>query len=129
MSKVEVDKNSVFISGVEYVPKSEVKAIPQPEGDYVIVRCRNAGVHAGYLKSRDANILKLENSRRLYRWWSKFSLSGLATCGVLESKKSEVMFACVLPKIELTASDVCEVIHCTEEARKSIQSIKDHENK
>jgi len=128
MSKVEVDQNNVFISGVEYVPKSELAQAPEIQGDYVIVRCRNAGVHAGYLKSRKNGVVRLVNSRRLWRWWSKFTLSGLATCGVLESKISEVRFACTLPKIDLTESDVCEVIYCTEEAMSSIQSIKDHDN-
>ena len=102
--------------------------VPEPKGNYVIVRCKNAGVHAGYLKSRDENVLTLENSRRLWKWWSKFSLSGLAMCGVLESKKSQVKFACVLPLIDLTVSDVCEVIYCTEEARESIEDIKEYKN-
>lgn len=128
MSKVEVDKNSVFISGIEYVPKSESKEVAKIQGDYVIVRCRNAGVHAGYLEYRKDGVVRLKNSRRLWRWWSKFSLSGLADCGVLESKISEVRFSCVLAKLDLTDSDVCEVLYCTEKAMKSIQSIKDHEN-
>jgi hypothetical protein len=119
---------TISLNGREYVPKDSVQSIPQPEGDYVIVRCRNAGVHAGFLKFRKDGVIQLENSRRLWRWWSKFTLSGLAICGVLESKISEAKFACILPKIDLTESDVCEVIYCTEEARLSIQSIKDHEN-
>lgn len=121
-------QEKVMIGGVRYVPASQVKEIPQPEGDYVIVRCKNAGVHAGYLKSRKDGVLTLENSRRLWFWWSKFSLSGLAMCGVLESKKSEVKFACVLPLIDLIESDVCEVIYCTTEARESIEAIPEHKN-
>lgn len=124
MSKPE----TMMIDDVKYVREDSVKNTPQPEGDYVIVRCRNAGVHAGYLKSRKDGVVQLENSRRLWRWWSKFTLSGLAMCGVLESKISEVRFSCVLPKIDLTESDVCEVIYCSKEARLSIESIKDHEN-
>ena len=127
MSKQEKIE-SISLNGQDYVLKDSVKRIPQPEGDYVIVRCRNAGVHAGYLKSRKNGVVQLENSRRLWRWWSKFTLSGLATCGVLESKISEVRFACVLAKIDLTELDVCEVIYCTEAARLSIESIKEHVN-
>ena len=120
--------NTIKIDDIEYIRIDQLPAIPKPEGDYVIVRCRNAGVHAGYLKSRKDGVMQLENSRRLWRWWSKFTLSGLATCGVLESKKSEVKFACVLPKIDLTESDVCEVIYCTKEARESIESIPEYKN-
>ena len=83
---------TMMIDDVKYIREDAVNEVPQPEGDYVIVRCRNAGVHAGYLKMRGEGIVRLENSRRLWRWWSKFTLSGLATCGVLESKKSEVKF-------------------------------------
>jgi len=113
MSKPE----TMMIDDVKYVREDSISATPETEGDYVIVRCRNAGVHAGYLRYRKDGVLKLINSRRLWRWWSKFSLSGLAMCGVLESKKNEVKFACLLPELDLTCSDVCEVIYCTKEAR------------
>lgn len=119
---------TMIIDDVKYVREDAINQAPQPEGDYVIVRCKNAGVHSGYLKSRKNGVVQLENSRRLWRWWSKFTLSGLATCGVLESKKSEVKFACVVPKIDLTESDVCEVIYCSKEARESIESIPEHIN-
>ena len=119
---------TMMIDDVKCIREDAVNQVPTPEGDYVIVRCRNAGVHAGYLKSRKDGVIQLENSRRLWRWWSKFTLSGLATCGVLESKKSEVRFACVLAKIDLTESDVCEVIYCTKEARESIEAIPEFIN-
>ena len=119
---------TMIIDDVKYIREDAVNQVPQPEGNYVIVRCRNAGVHSGYLKSRENGVIQLENSRRLWRWWSKFTLSGLATCGVLESKKSKVKFACVVPKIDLTELDVCEVIYCTKEARESIESIPEHIN-
>lgn len=128
MSKKQDEIKTIEINGKKYVEESSIPQVPTPEGDYVIVRCRNAGVHAGYLKSRENGVIQLENSRRLWRWWSKFTLSGLATCGVLESKISEVRFACVLPKLDLTESDVCEVIYCTKEARISIESIQEYTN-
>lgn len=118
--------DTISLDGIEYIRKD--KATPEVSGDYVIVRCRNAGIHAGYLESRDSDILTLKNSRRLWRWWSKFTLSGLAMSGILKGKESECKFACVLPKLELTVSDVCEVIYCTEESRLSLQSLPDHSN-
>lgn len=114
--------DEITVNGTAYVPKQEVSK------DYVIVRCRNAGVHAGYLVSRDAEVVTLKDSRRLWRWWSSFTLSALAMKGVLRGKEGECKFACTLPRLDLTASDVCEVIYCTEAARKSLESIPDHTN-
>jgi len=124
MSKPETIK----IDEVEYVRKDAVE-VPDVTEDFVIVRCHNAGVHAGTLVKRDANVVELKNSRRLWRWWSKFTLSGLATDGPLEGREGEQKYACVLPKIQLTASDVCEVIPCTEKAAKAIMSVPETENK
>jgi len=114
--------DTITINGKEYVEKKTVSE------DFVIVRCRNAGVHAGTLVKRDGDVVELKNSRRLWRWWSKFTLSGLATEGPLESKMDEQRYACVLPKLQLTASDVCEVIPCTEKAAKAIMAVPEWEN-
>jgi hypothetical protein len=120
-------EKEITINGVTYVPKEE--SFCKKEGlSYCIVRCRNAGVHAGYLKSRENGVVTLLDSRRLWRWWSKFTLSGLATAGVLAGKEDECRFACVVAELQLTECDVCEVIPCTEKAFLSINSIKEHSN-
>lgn len=120
---------TITIDDVEYVRKDSVKSVPEINTEhFVIVRCRNAGVHAGTLEYRDSDILVLKNSRRLWRWWSKFSLSGLAMDGPLKGKESEQAYACVLPELTLTTSDVCEVIPCTKEAVEKIMSVPDKEN-
>jgi hypothetical protein len=124
MSKPE----TMMIDNVKYIREDSINTAPEAEGQYVIVRCRNAGVHAGYLHTRGDGVVCLSNSRRLWRWWSKFTLSGLAMCGVLKGKEDECKFACVLPKLDLTESDVCEVIYCSKEARISIQSIPEYTN-
>lgn len=124
MSKPE----TMMIDGVKYLREDALKQVPEVEGDYVIVRCRNGGVHAGVFTRRVDGVLVLSNSRRLWRWWSKFTLSGLAMTGVLKGKESECRFACVVPRIDLTNSDVAEVLYCTEEARESIESIPEHTN-
>ena len=116
----------IKIDNVEYIRRED--AVPEVSGDFVIVRCLNAGVHAGTLVSRDANTLVLSNSRRLWRWWSKFTLSGLAMEGPLESKRDEQKYGCVLPMITLTTSDVCEVIPCTEKAAKAIMDVPEWKN-
>jgi len=119
--------NTITIDDVQYVRADSVTSAVCDD-DYVIVRCCNAGVHAGYLVSRDAETLRLRNSRRLWRWWSKFTLSGLATEGPLGSHMDEQRYACVVPMLELTASDVCEVIGCTAKARDSILAVPEWSN-
>jgi len=116
-------QDKIEINGVTYIREE-----PIDESKYVIVRCRGAGVHAGYLHTRNSEVLVLKNSRRLWRWWSKFTLSGLATEGVLAGKENECRFACVLPVLDLTVSDVCEVIYCSEKARRSIKGITEFTN-
>lgn len=88
---------------------------------YVIVRCRDAGVHAGELASYEGRECVLKNSRRLWYWKpannSKF-LTGVALHGLHnDSKIGEI-----LPLIHLTEN--CEIILCSEAAEKSIREIK-----
>jgi len=76
--------------------------------DRVLVRTRNAGVHVGTKKHRDANVLILTNANRIWRWRGAFTLSEVATKGVNRNEYTRI--ACEVPEIELTATDVCEVI-------------------
>jgi hypothetical protein len=90
---------------------------------YVIVRCRDAGVHAGEFISRKGREVKLVNARRLWRWWSRFSLTELAKEGPLVEKLAENKYSTPSGVIELL--DACEVIDCTPEAAKSIKGVPD----
>jgi hypothetical protein len=88
-------------------------------GAYVIVRCRDAGVHAGILKAQSGREAVLEESRRLWYWkplgGAKF-LSGVAVHGLHEeSKIGEAV------KVHLT--ETCEIIMCSELAKRSIQGM------
>ena len=112
------------VNGVRYVREDTLVN----DTSFVIVRCRNAGVHAGELHSRENGVVILKNSRRLWRWWSKFTLSGLATDGPLASKLDKQQYACVLPWLHLTESDVCEVIPCSDRAREAIMAVPEHKN-
>lgn len=118
---------TVTIDGDEYVRAADVQ-VPQVSGDFVILRCKGAGVHAGTLSDADGKTYVLVNSRRLWRWWSKFSLSGLAMEGPLPSKLSEQRYACVLPRLEIPAQDVCEIISCTDTARDAIMAVPEWRN-
>lgn len=87
-------------------------------GKYVIVRCRDAGVHHGYLKSFVGRCVELEREcRRLHGWESghntlhEFALRGGANTQV---RISEPVAYIVLP-------EVCEIIPCTAEAEADLR--------
>jgi hypothetical protein len=87
-------------------------------GKYVIVRCRDAGVHAGILESHSGRECVLKESRRLWYWKNKGdarSLSGIATNGVHKDSK----VGDELARIHLTEN--CEIIQCTSDAETSIR--------
>ena len=90
-------------------------------GKYVIVRCRDAGVHTGVLVSNEGRECVLTNSHRLWYWkpagGAKF-LSGVANHGLDASSKIGEM----LERIHLTEN--CEIILCTEKAEISIREVK-----
>jgi len=90
-------------------------------GKYVIVRCRDAGVHAGTLESHVGRECVLTNSRRLWYWkpanGAKF-LSGVAVEGLHKDSK----VGATLPRIHLTEN--CEIIECSARAADSIAGIR-----
>lgn len=92
-------------------------------GKYVIVRCRDAGVHAGVLVSASGRNCVLKDARRLWYWKPANGaafLSGVASEGL----DSESKIGCPVG-IELTEN--CEIIMCSSSAQKSIMEAKSHE--
>jgi hypothetical protein len=85
-------------------------------GKYVIVRCRDAGVHAGILKSREGRACELSESRRLWRWWAAKGafLSGVATDGINPAKSN------IGAPVDILLTENCEIIACTDKARDTI---------
>ena len=92
---------SVMIDGVEYQP---VKIT----SDRHLVRCRNAGVHAGTIVERTEHVLRLRDANRIWRWRGANTLSEVSQHGV--NREEYTRIACMVPELELTCSDVCEVI-------------------
>jgi hypothetical protein len=91
-------------------------------GKYVIVRCRDAGVHAGTLVSRDDRACELKDSRRLWYWKPANKgafLSGVATEGLHSDSK-------VGAPVDIVLTENCEIIGCTEKAAKSIAEAPSH---
>jgi hypothetical protein len=103
----------INIDGTRYVRADTMDAY----GDYVIVRSRDAGVHAGHLMARVGDEVALANSRRLWKWQGALTLSELSLTGPV--KPGECKFAATLP--DITIIGACEVIPCT---RMSMDAIK-----
>ncbi len=94
-------------------------------GKYVIVRCRDAGVHAGILESANGCECFLSESRRLWYWKpanGQAFLSGVAAVGLDASSKIGVPV-----RIHLTEN--CEIIECSDVAKASISGAKNYEPK
>jgi len=92
-------------------------------GKFVIVRCRDAGVHAGFLVSHNGRECVLSSARRLWYWKPANGaafLSGVATEGLHSDSK-------VGAPVEIHLTENCEIIACSEGAMKSIQGVKSYE--
>jgi hypothetical protein len=95
-------------------------------GKFVIVRCRDAGVHAGVLLAHSGREATLQDSRRLWYWKPadrKKFLSGVAVAGLDPASK----VGAALPLLHLT--ETCELILCTDVAADSIRTIPDDDSK
>lgn len=92
-------------------------------GQYVIVRSRESGVHAGFLTQRHNRLVVLKESRRLWYWKAKMehTLSAVALHGLGDGSK----IAGVLPVVEVL--DACEIIPVSKSAMVSIQEFASHD--
>jgi hypothetical protein len=94
-------------------------------GKYVIVRTRDAGVHAGILKSRHERQAELTESRRLWYWKPANKgafLSGVATEGLHSDSK-------IGAPIDIILTENCEIIACTDAAAESIRAQPNHKGR
>lgn len=92
-------------------------------GKYVVVRCRDAGVHAGILVSAEGRSCSLSHARRLWYWKAANNsafLSGVATEGLDKGCK-------IGAPIDVDLTENCEIILCTEKAAKSIAEYPNYE--
>ena len=87
-------------------------------GRYVIVRCRDAGVHAGVLRSYDGRSCILDEARRLWSWrvpsGSSSFLSGVAIDGLADGSQ-------VGAPITVMLTENCEIILTSDKAESSIK--------
>ena len=87
---------------------------------FYIIRCKDAGVFFGHIKTRDGSEATLTDVRRIWYWDGAASLSQLATEGV--SKPNNCKFSVTVS--EMTVLGVIELIPCTEQAVNSILGVK-----
>ena len=112
----------ITIDEVKYVRADSFQQPAQETNGmkYVIVRSRDSGCHAGYLKEDNETSLILVNSRRLWYWNGACSLSQIAMDGIGDKQSSKI--AMVLPEIKIV--NYCEIIPATQTAKESIESCK-----
>ena len=118
-----MDKKEIVINGVKYVPKNTLKSTEVAKSvkglTYCIIRTYSAGVWAGWVDLKEyGERMFIMDARRLWRWWSEFTLSALATTGIKDGKESENKYAMPVEKVYLT--NVIEIIPCTEIAKEQI---------
>jgi hypothetical protein len=120
-----INHQSLTLNGVEYVRKDSIDAAPilqMSVKDVCIIRCRNAGVHTGSISADDiGGWVTVVNSRRMWKWISKATLSELAMFGPVNPNENK--YGCVLPIIKLNKDDICEIIACTEVAARLIAAV------
>jgi hypothetical protein len=87
-----------------------------PKGAPVLVRTYSAGVHFGYLVSRDGKEVTLSASRRIWRWHGAYTLSEIATAG-LDSNRSRVG-----APVSIILTEAIEIIDCTPAAVATIEA-------
>lgn len=85
----------------------------------VIIRATNAGVFYGTLKKKTGDEVTLTNVRRIWYWSGAASLSQLAVTGTVDPRNCK--FTVTVP--EMTILGVIEIIPCTPEAIRSIESV------
>ena len=89
-------------------------------GKKIIARINRAGVFHGTLAAKDAETTTMTDVRRIYYWQGPISVTDMSVTGVKAG--SEV----TLPakRVEFETAKVIELIECSAEASKSIESIE-----
>ncbi len=90
-------------------------------GSDVLVRTNTAGVHFGTLAEFDGELVRLEDSRRIWSWEKAFTLSEISKDGLGGSSK----LSCTIANIILIGA--IEIIPCSSSAASCMRGIKSHE--
>jgi hypothetical protein len=116
--------NELEVNGIKYIRKDSIVQNTMASNTdglpFVIIRTYSAGVHIGYLASRNGKEVKLLKSIRIWYWTGAASISQLAVEGT--TKPNDCKFCIELPSIELT--EAIEIIPVTANAEKILKSVK-----
>lgn len=125
MTKKKIDE--LKIDGITYVPKESINAKAETRDGmpYVMVRTYSAGVHCGYLKSRNEKEVELLDSIRIWKWSGAASLSQLSMEGTNDA--SNCKFGMPITT-SLILTEAIEVIEMTETAKQNIQKVESWKN-
>src|SRR5210317_703232 len=106
--------------------KSNENLTENAKGKYVLVRSRNEGINAGFVKASDETGIILTEARRI--WYHKPKdnktawYEGVAKTGLSDDSK----ISCAVDEKAIIES--YSITFCTKEAQKSIQEFKSHES-
>jgi hypothetical protein len=118
-----MEQNEIEINKQIYVLKTTIKNTPRESitnKKFVMIRSRDSGVWAGYLKSHKTQEVVLLDARRIYYWDGAATLSELAMRGT--SKPENCKFPVAVD--EVLVIGVCEIIPITAKAKASIDGVK-----
>ena len=111
----------IVLDGVKYIKKGSTQEEAEKFNglNYVIIRGSDSGVFAGYLKKEEGRRIELLKSTRLWYWDGAATLHELALSGTKLPQHCKF----TVEVQEIIILDVIEIIHCTENARKSIYEV------
>lgn len=85
-----------------------------------VFRGNNSGVFFGTLLEKDGQEVLIGNCRRIWYWKGACSLTDIANIGTIEP--NECLFT--IPTESMMITDCIEILPCTEQAIKVIESVK-----
>ena len=89
------------------------------QSQYVVIRTYSAGVHIGYLESKEGKEVTLTDARRVWYWDGANSLSQLATEGVKHPLNCKIS----VPVRRITLTEAIEIIECTDKAIENLNAV------
>ena len=89
----------------------------------IIARIDRAGVFHGTLDYIDNEIIRLKDARRIYYWNGALSVTDIAAKGITGGKVT-----IPVSTVEFMSGKIVELNECSDEATKSIESIKPWKN-
>ena len=92
-------------------------------GKKIIARIERAGVFHGTLDHIDNDIMRLKDARRIYYWNGALSVTDIAAKGITGGKVT-----IPVTTVEFMSDKIVELNECSEDASKSIETIKPWKN-